>query len=121
MSQEYFTTKSTAIKLGNKTFGIVYSDEFRKVITGSKHLLRRPPAICIDKGALERAEAAGAKKIKITDDETGIIYRCTVDHLKRAAVVINRGFGEQWALVLDSWTVQRPGQPLQLSLFGVES
>ena len=107
-----------AIKVGGKTYGILYGDIFRKVCKASKHFLRRPPAICLDSDALDRAVAAGAVKVEVVDQESGITYSQTIAHFKRAGFVIDRGWGLQLALVLSAWQVQKPGDPKQLALFG---
>jgi len=119
VSRDKYTT--LALKSGSRTLAILYGDELRKVVSGSKHFLHKPLAICVDKGALDRAEAAGCKRIRITDDETGIVYRCSLEHFKRAGSLLNRGFGLQVMLPLDSFQVERPGQPVQLTLFGEAS
>jgi len=114
-----FTNKSSKkIMAGGKTFGIIYGAELRKSVFGSRHFLKKPPAIAFDRGALDRAEQAGAVRVRVVDRETGIVYTASIAHIRRAGLAINRGFGAQLALPLESWTRQRPGAPVQLDLFG---
>lgn len=115
------TLHSTRIQAGNKTFGLIVGDEFRKSVFGSKHFLRKPPAIAIDQGALDRAEEAGAVRVRVVDKETGWVYSATIAHIRRAGLEINRGWGFQRALPLESWVRQRQGAAIQLDLFGVKS
>ena len=110
--------KSIPVKVGNKTYGILFGDTFRKTIKGSRHLLHKPAAICLDSDALDRAVAAGATRVEVVDTETGTTYSQTIAQVKRAGFVIDRGWGIQLALVLSAWQVQRPGEAKQLALFG---
>jgi len=110
-------THSTRITAGSKTFGIVQGDELRKSVFGSKHFLRKPPAIAFDKGALDRAEAAGAVRVRVVDQETGTVYSATIAHIRRAGLEIDRGWGTQLALPLESFVRQKPGDAVQLDLF----
>ena len=109
---------SKKIAVGGKVYGILYGQELRKSLVGSRHFLRKPPAIALDKGALDRAEQAGAVKVRVVDQETGIVYLATIAHLRRAGLDINRGWGAQLALPLESWVRRKPGEPEQLDLFG---
>ena len=116
MRQKNYIPKS--IKQGSKTFGILYQDTLRKKVKASKHFLRKPPSICLDSDALERAVAAGAVRVEVLDTESGNTYSQTIAQIKRAGFVIDRGWGVQFALVLSAWQVQRPGEPKQLAFFG---
>jgi hypothetical protein len=107
-----------AIKVGGKTYGIIYGDILRKTVKASKHFLHKPAAICLDSDALDRAVAAGATRIEVVDTETGTTYSQTIAHVKRAGFVIDRGWGLQLALVLSAWQVHKRGEPTQLALFG---
>ena len=110
--------KPICIKVGNKTYGILFGDTFRKTCKGSKHFLRKPEAICLDSDALDRAVAAGATRVEVVDTETGTTYSQTIAHVQRAGFVIDRGWGVQLALVLSAWQVHKQGEPTQLALFG---
>ena len=116
MRQAHYKPK--AIKQGNKTFGIVYGDILRKTVKASKHFLKKPPAICLDSDALERAIQAGATRVEVLDQESGCTYSQTIAQVKRAGFVIDRGWGVQLALVLTAWQVHKQGEPTQLALFG---
>lgn len=90
---------------GGKVVGKVKSAVFSKQIKGSKHLLLKPRAIALDVDSLRQAKDYGAKTIRITDMESGIVYSCDMAHFDRHSFELNRGFGSQRALPLDRWTV----------------
>jgi hypothetical protein len=106
-----------AIKVGSKTYGILFGDTFRKTCKASKHFLRKPQAICLDSDALERAQAAGATRVEVLDTESGNTYSQSIAQIKKAGFIFDRGFGSQYGLVLSAWQVHKPGEPEQLSLF----
>lgn len=110
-------TQYTKIQSENKTLGIIQGAELRKSVFGSKHFLRKPPAIAIDKRALDQAERAGAIRVVVIDQETGIRYLAAIAHIRRSGFLIDRGAGEQIALPLTSWIRQRQGAAVQLGLF----
>lgn len=104
---------------GQRVIGSVRNQVFRKVITGSKHLLRQPPAIAISLDALQGAVRAGAKQLEVYDRETKTTYRATIKQFLEGGFTFNRGFGEQMALPLDGWTCTKKGGnlPIQTALF----
>ena len=118
---QYSTRKkndSNQIYSGGRIVGCVNGNVFLKTIQGSKHILRRPQALAISIDALEAAERAGATIIQITDTETGVIYKSSIEHFRECAFELDRGFGRQLALTLEGWTRTRRGQLDQLALFG---
>lgn len=117
MSRSNYTAiySSLGKKIGRVEGGIFY-----KTISGSKHMLHKPPGLAVDLMALMDAEAAGATRIQITDRETGIKYSTAISHLKRAGFTFDRGSGRQIGLALESFIQERPGEPVQLAFFGVK-
>lgn len=97
------------IYVGARVVGEVRGTTFYKNIRGSRHILRTPRAIANDIEALARAEAAGATHVAITDIETGITYRSTIEHIRQAGFELDRGCGRQIALILDGWIKMRNG------------
>jgi hypothetical protein len=100
---------STAIYIENRIIGRVQGRVFTKKISGSKHFLRRPPAICFDVDSLFQAERAGAEVCQVTDKETGHVYSASILLIRSKGFTFNRGFGNQIALPLAYW--QRDDQP----------
>ena len=94
----------------------VKEDTLYKTIRGSKHLLRRPPALGFDVDSLNQAEQAGAIRIEVTDAENGAIYRTAINHVRTQGFPLNRGFGEQIALHINDWIRHCPDEPQQLVL-----
>lgn len=117
---------------GQKPIGFVRGRTFCKSIQGSKHLLRRPPALAFDVSSLDAAERAGAVDVAVTDGETGRIYRASIADIRRYGFTLTRGHGYQVALPLDRYSVDgaqpdaerraadsnRERLALQLGLFG---
>ena len=107
---------------GGKFAGTVYPDgTFFKAINGSRHLLRRPPAIAYNVEVLKGAEALGGTRLVVLDKETQTRYEASLTLMWERGVKVSRGHGLQRALVLRLWAVSQPRggeQPVQLSLLG---
>jgi hypothetical protein len=111
--------------------GIVTGNSFKKSISGSKHILRRPRAIAFDRVTLRDAAAAGATRVEVLDRETGIVYCATLATFDALSFPVMRG-GDQVGLHLDHWSINgnapvamakaaqtnQERAKLQLSLFG---
>lgn len=74
-----------------------------KTISGSKHILRHPPAICWDVSSLKQAADLGVEFVRVIDRETGRVYETHLETLRNYGFQINRCHGEQWAMMLDKW------------------
>jgi hypothetical protein len=105
----------TKIYVFGKPVGKVENGVFYKVVDSAVHFLKIPPAICVDKRSLEQAEEIGATEIEIFDKRNKITYHTTAKFLRKNAIDINRGYGEQYALAIDKWTIKDPHQ-IELSL-----
>jgi hypothetical protein len=90
----------------NKVLGTVTGTVLSKSIDGSRHMLKRPPAIAFDEQALEIAESMGVTDIVVTDRETGIVYRATMGTLRQRGIKLDRGFGKQVALIMGDWQTE---------------
>ena len=101
----YFPGNKKPIFCGNRVVGNVNGDVFEKYITGSKHLLRIPPAIAFDISTLDDAERAGAVWAKVKDRETGNIYRAKIQDIRDKGIWLERGFGNQKYLPLSYWSI----------------
>ena len=116
----------------DKPIGYVQGGIFRKTITGSTHMLRKPPAIAFDLSTLDAAEAAGALHVAITDRETGKVYRASIADVRYYGRPVVRGHGRQIGLALDHYSIDgetpeaerraaatnKERNELQLGLFG---
>ena len=101
--------ESFQIHVAGRHVGVVENGIFKKTITGSRHILRKPPAIALSVESLQQAEHAGADEINITDIETGCVYACTVEHFKGYSFPLQRGgFEPQLALALEQFDVSCP-------------
>ncbi len=112
--------KNIPVFLSNgKRAGYVNSGTLHKQVQGSKHFLKRPPAIANDIDLLAAAENLGAVRVVILDTETRQTYTASIEHIRQAGFRINRGFGEQIALPLSGWMMRREGQNpiVQLTLW----
>jgi len=100
----------TQIYSGKKVVGMVKGDTFQKSIRGSVHFLRKPPAIAFDVSTINQATEAGAVRVKVIDKESGTVYQATLEHIKEKGFTLNRGYGEQIALILEGWSRTRRGR-----------
>lgn len=101
--------KAIQIHVAGRQVGEVLNGVFKKTISASRHILRRPPAIALAVEALEQAEQAGAQDIEIKDIETGQLYTSTVEHFRRYCFPLQRGgFEPQIALPLERFAVSAP-------------
>lgn len=80
---------------------------YRKV-QGSKHFLRKPPAITNDLEVLAEAERLGADRCRIIDAETGVEYLCAILVIREYGFPIDRGFGKQIGLTFAYWAKVAP-------------
>ena len=101
------TKNYIAIHAGGKVVGKVQGDRFIKYVKASKHQLRRPPAWALDFQSLADAEWLGARTVEIIDTEIDLTYTASTARVLDKGFRFNRGFGEQIALPLHLWTVER--------------
>lgn len=98
------------IFIGGRLIGFVdEAGEFRKVIRGSKHMLRRPRAIGYDVAILREAAQNGAARLYVLDYATNIEYRATMADIDEHGFDVVCGHNPQRALALDRWSID--GQP----------
>ena len=98
----YFNTSGRPVaSLSGKTL--------RKRVRGSIHMLRRPPAWCVDAAILEAARQDGATQVEVVDVETKRAYQAAIDAFNAYGFRFNRGFGDQVGLALCHWRVETPG------------
>jgi hypothetical protein len=79
--------------------GKVQGDVWIKEVQGSIHMLRQPPAWCVDHKDLLSAWRCGVKKLRIHDTESGQIYSIPLSQALEGKV-IDRGHGQQVLLPL---------------------
>lgn len=102
---------STEIKVAGKTVGHVNGDEFVKKVHSSTHFLRKPRAIAFDLDSLNKVQKFGAKRVKIYDLDTGLIYSVKIEVILEKGFVFNRGFGNQIGLTLNFWQCTGKQEP----------
>lgn len=106
-------TSVRKILLGDKYIGEIRDDVFVKRVQGSRHLLKRPKAIAIDKGIVERIRYE-VNVIEVVDLESEVTYRTSMKQFLEKSIFIDRKYGEQLALPLQYWTKEMPGQTRML-------
>ena len=84
---------------------------FHKTCRASLHMLRKPAGWALDVGSLDEAERAGAHTVEITDAEANKTYVASIRQIRSAGILLDRGFGQQFALPLTAWVVRDPLQP----------
>ena len=87
--------------------GWVESNTFYKKIQGSKHLLKKPPAIAFDTVSIQIAVEYGADRIRVLDKETDFVYSCLMRDFELNQFSIDRGYGKQSAMVMGKWKKTR--------------
>jgi len=104
--------KAKVIRSSNsgKVVAYVDGDTLKKIIKGSKHILRNPPAICFDMDVMVRARELGAVNVVVRDRETDTDFHSTVDAIMERGFPINRGHGNQIAMLIDYWVVENMKQ-----------
>ncbi|MHA1940058.1 MAG: hypothetical protein ACW97O_17830 [Candidatus Thorarchaeota archaeon] len=110
MSIFYSNTKERhLVYVNGKIVGTIENNTFTKQVTGSKHQLRRPPAWSIDAQAFDEQIKPQADEIVIFDKESGIKYHTPVETFDQFKRELDRGFGRQYYLTLDRWSIQENG------------
>ncbi len=82
-------------------------DKMQKVIQGSKHFLRTPPAIAFDVFCITQAKRMNLKEIQVVDSETRTLYSVDMPTFLEKSLQLNSGFGEQMALTMEHWKVEK--------------
>lgn len=100
--------KSITIWANGKAVGAVRDGTFVKNVHSTKHFLQRPPAICLDLASLADAEKAGARRVEVTDLDTGKTYRADIATIRKHGQKLDRGHGAQVALGLGRWAIDDP-------------
>lgn len=90
--------------VGNKKIGSIAGRIFKKVIHGSKHLLRKPPAIAIDASAFSSLIKQDIVLIQVLDVDTQVLYSISMNDFMQNHKTLNRGFGEQLYVELKYWS-----------------
>lgn len=99
-----------------KVYGVIVNRTLCKRVWGSKHLLRKPPAIAID-ALLYDAYRSQFDAVAVEDMETGKVYRMSAKRFDSMRWILERGYGKQYAVALRYWSCESPEEPqLRLSL-----
>ncbi len=100
---------STAIYVGGKVVGQVKNSSFIKKVQASKHMLRSPRGWALDIQSLKDAEEIGARFVELHDSDSGKTYRASIEQIWEKGFRFNRGFGDQWLMLIDEWNKEEPG------------
>ena len=73
----------------------------RHNIKAAKHMLRKPPAWCIDKDIADLLDERGVSEICLLTDDG--VYSTDLEDFFGQAFSIDRGHNPQWALELKHW------------------
>ncbi|CUU34462.1 MAG: hypothetical protein KatS3mg021_0070 [Fimbriimonadales bacterium] len=93
-----------------KGYGVIENRTLKKRVVGTKHFLRKPPAIAIDAELFQRYRAE-FDTIEVQDVETGAVYRLSAKHFDYWRWELERGYGKQYAVALSRWKVENPNDP----------
>src|SRR5690242_5402210 len=86
----------------------IHDRTLRRTLDGSRHLLRQPAAIAFDAGEYDRYRAE-FDRLEVFNRETGDMFTTDASTFDRGRLSFDRGFGRQYALVLDKWFIN--GEP----------
>lgn len=112
--------ESITVWANGKPVGAVRDGVFVKRVSASKHFLRKPPAVCLDRASLADAEKAGARLVKVIDTESGKTYSADVRTIRQHGQRLDRGHGAQIASALGKWDCDDPNVKYrQAELFAV--
>lgn len=79
-----------------------------KSIDKTKHALRTPPALALDKVVLDQAKLSGADYVVIRDKVTTQTWTASIKTIDKAGFAVDRGFGAQIALTFPYWHCNSP-------------
>ena len=94
---------SIPIKINNRVIGKVENGVFIKNVIGSRHFLKKPPAIAFDISTLTKASQHGAITVKVKDTTTDIVYTSSMNKITEKGFEFDRGYGKQIALIMKEW------------------
>lgn len=108
-------SKGERIVIDNgRCVGVLYPGGIFVKKLKAEHILRVPPAIAIQKAAIEELEQRGCRTVR-AEIEDGRTLVTPFSAFRQFGKEFNRGFGEQVALLLSRWQDARAVQP---DLFG---
>ncbi len=113
--RNYTTEFQPVIGFNGKTIGHSDGHTFTKKIKGSKHILKKPPAIAIDAEAFDREIASTCQKIEVYDSESNRLYTSTTENFNHHKGTIDRGFGKQYFLPFHRWDSDTPEAPAKVT------
>lgn len=87
-----------------KVEGLVIGRKFYKFMRRDGQFLHTPPAIAFDICTLRLIARTKAEAIVVVDPETDNVYEATMDKMRSAGFMLDRGMGPQWAMKLTDWT-----------------
>lgn len=94
------------VHLHGKVIGFISGNTFRKNIREDEHLLKEPPAIAYDDSVIRGLKAHGVTQLMVHSDKQRDFF-ASLETLEAKGIKINRGFGEQTALPIDHWHIQK--------------
>jgi len=87
-----------------KVVGETVGNEFRKMVHSSKHFLKVPPAIAIEKTVWDSLIGEGVQLIRVKDLDHDQYWNVSYSVFDRKKMLIERGgFEKQYALPLKWW------------------
>jgi hypothetical protein len=87
----------------DKPVATVAGEALKKFIR-PEHFLRKPAAIAFDEGVLREAARLGAVRVEVLCSD-GRTFTCSMADYRTHGWTLDRGFGKQWALALEHWSI----------------
>ena len=86
-----------------RVVAVLAGDTLEKRVVEKSHMLRTPPAWCIDTFVVDEAVKGGARRIEIIATDTGKKYSINMDIFLEKSKPLNRRHNQQLMLPLTYW------------------
>jgi len=89
-----------------RIYGSLNLGVFRKFVNSQRHMLLLPPAWAIDADVWDEIKDT-THEIRLMDKVTRITYRVDAETFNHYKWELDRGYGRQYALLLEYWKGER--------------
>ena len=90
--------------------GIIRGDIYQKIVHAERHMLKKPPAWCIDKAAYDKLiKPAGVKLIRFIDLTARKSWEVPLGVFDQNKGELDWKYGKQYFLILKHWRVRAGG------------
>lgn len=98
--------EKTVTNSRGKPVGVIINGVYKKILSSSKHMLKKPEGWCIDSAHLKE----DWHELRILDRDTNIVYSTNKDSFLTYGIKKNYGYGDQVCLPLKWFSRLDPAQ-----------